>query len=58
MMSKNIRPVNAKGQCHGYWEIYRYNGKMHYKCIFHNDKEIGYEELYKSDGKLIKFYHL
>jgi len=42
--SINIMPRNNKGQNHGYWEVYWYNGKLMYKCLFHNDKEIGYEE--------------
>jgi len=55
---KDKDPKNAKGQAHGYWEQYWSNGKMHYKCIYHNGKEIGYEEIYDSDDKLNKRYYL
>jgi len=45
-MNKDIRPRNTKGQAHGYWEIYRYNGDLLFKCVYHNGKLIGYEEYY------------
>jgi len=57
-MNKDIKPRNAKDQKHGYWEIYRYNGDLQYKCIYNNGKEIGYEEYYPYVANLIKIYHL
>lgn len=56
-MNTNIRPNNDKGQRHGYWESY-WNDKLFYKCTFHNDKEIGYEEYYPNDYEIIKSYHI
>jgi len=54
----NIRPKNNKGQRHGYWEYYWTNGNLAYKGLFHNDKEVGYEEYY-FNGKLFeKKYHV
>jgi len=44
MNNKNIEPRNNRGEAHGYWEVYWYNGYLMYKSFFHNDKEIGYEE--------------
>ena len=46
--NKNIRPLNNKGQRHGLWVWYWSNGYLMYKSLFHNDKEIGYEEIYLS----------
>jgi len=59
-MKKNITPRNTKRQPHGYWEQYRPNGKLCYKCVFINDKENGIEEYYNNDdGKLThKTYYL
>jgi len=56
-MSKDIRPRNNKEQRHGYWERYNSFGFLCYKCFFHNDKEVGYEEYY-FNGKLTekKYY--
>jgi len=53
-MSKNIEPINNKGQRHGYWEWYYRNGNLWYKCFFHNGKHVGYDELYywRDNGKL------
>ena len=45
MINKIIRPYNDKGQRHGYWEYY-FGRNLRYKCFFHNDKEVGYEEYY------------
>jgi len=55
---KDIAPYNDKGQKHGYWECYWPNGYIIYKCIYNNDKEIGYEEFYDIYGKLSKKYYL
>jgi len=44
-MDKNKTPLNDKGERHGYWERYTHS-KLWYKCFFHNDKEVGYEETY------------
>jgi len=57
--SINIMPINNKGQRHGYWEEYYFNGKLWYKCLYHNGKEVGYEESYNKIGKISKkIYHL
>jgi len=50
-MSMDIRPRNDKGEQHGLWEWYC-DGKLWYKCFFHNDKLVGYEECCSYDGKL------
>jgi len=58
-MSKNKdkRPLNDKGEPHGYWEYY-FGQTLWYKCFYHNGKEIGYEYYY-NDGKLFeKKYHI
>jgi len=57
-IKEDIAPRNAKGQRHGYWEIYQLNGNLWYKCVFNNGEAIGYEEHYGYNGNLIKFYHL
>jgi len=59
-MNKDIEPKNAKGQRHGYWEIYWDNGHTWFKCVYINGKEIGFEELYWYDnGKVsVKSYYL
>jgi len=58
-MNKNIIQYNDKGQQHGYWEWHWSNGDLQYKCIYNNGKEIGYEEDYRYNGKLIKkIFHL
>jgi hypothetical protein len=31
MKNKNINPRNERGQPHGYWEYYFYNGQLRYK---------------------------
>jgi antitoxin component YwqK of YwqJK toxin-antitoxin module len=50
---------NDKGQSHGLWERYYPNGQLWYKCTYHNDKLVGYDEVFlynsKSDRKV---YHL
>jgi len=57
--SKNIHQVNAKGERYGYWEVYDGNGKLGFKCVFHNDKEIGYEEYYSYySNKRTKIYNI
>jgi len=61
MSNKDIKPVNNKGQAHGYWERYWGNGELLYKCVYNKGKEIGYEEYYDyNDSKLtfIKRYYL
>jgi len=58
-MSKDIEPINNKEQAHGYWEAYHYDGTLWYKCLYHNGKEVGYEESYNKIGKISKkIYHL
>jgi len=53
-MSKNIEPVNDKGQRHGLWVMYWGNGNLFFKGFFHNNKRVGYEEKNYLIGKLIK----
>jgi len=56
---KDLVPRNSKGQPHGYWEVYWSSDKLWFKCIYHDGKEIGYEELYDYFGELlIKRYYL
>ena len=59
-MKKHKISYNAKGQANGLWERYHYNGKLWYKCVYYNGKEIGFEELYWYDnGKVsVKSYYL
>jgi len=58
-MKEDITPENAKGEEHGYWEIYHSNGKLCYKCVYINGKLNGFSELYNIDGKLTeKTYYL
>jgi len=49
--NKDITPYNDKGEPHGLWEIYC-DDILWYKCFFHNDKEVGYEEINWYNGKL------
>ena len=59
MRNKDIIPKNAKGQPHGYWDVYWWNGELRYKCVFHNGKRIGYEIDYNYySNKLTKIYNL
>jgi len=48
---KNKIPINDKGQHHGLWEWY-WGGTLMYKRFYHNDKEVGYSEIYWYNGKL------
>jgi len=58
-MNKDIKPRNTKGQAHGYWKVYWWNGELRYKCVVHNGNVIGYEEDYRYNGKLkFKRYYL
>jgi len=59
-MNKDITPTNAKGQQHGYWELYWNNGNLMFRCVYLNGKENGIDEFYNNDdGKLTeKYYHL
>jgi len=52
-MSKNIKPLNNKGQAHGYWEWY-WAGDLIFKRFFHNGERVGYEEYYHSVGELTR----
>jgi len=59
-MKKDIKPKNDKDQPHGYWELYYDNGKLHYKCLYINGKENGFEEWYSYSSRYtnIKNYYL
>ena len=50
-MRKSITPKNNKGQRHGLWERY-FDDDLWYKCLYHNDKLVGYEENYWFSCKL------
>jgi len=43
-MKIDITPYNENQQRHGYWEVYSLKKYLGYKCFYHNDNEIGYEE--------------
>jgi antitoxin component YwqK of YwqJK toxin-antitoxin module len=58
-MSKDKIPTNDKGLPHGYWQRYYPNGKLMYKCTYHNGKRIIYEERFSYTGKLkVMKYHV
>jgi len=45
---KDITPRNNKGEPHGLWErYYSHSDNLRFKCLYHNGKEIGYEEDYE-----------
>jgi hypothetical protein len=63
MNRESIKPLNDKGQQHGYWEMYWGDGHLIYKCLFHNGEIVGYEENYGDDyyfNKMLykKKYHI
>ena len=47
-----MNQINEKGQKHGYWEHYYYNGNLTTKCYYNNDILNGLNVSYWSDGKL------
>jgi len=51
--NKDITPRNNKGEPHGLWErYYSHSDNLRFKCLYHNGKEIGYEEFYNiSNGE-------
>jgi hypothetical protein len=51
-MNKDIESFNDKGQRHGLWEYYFFGHNLWHKCFYHNDKEVGYEEIYSYLDKL------
>jgi len=58
-MNKNMTPKNENNQPHGYWEYYRWSGKLWYKYLYINGVKIGFGEQYWSDGKVsYKKYYL
>ena len=54
-MNKSIRPLNDKGNPHGYWEEYL-GGELWYKAFLVNGEYKGYEEFYYSTEIEIGFY--
>ena len=50
--SKNITPINEKGNSHGLWEVYWSNGQLMYKANYVNGKQHGYWEVYWDNGQL------
>ena len=51
-MNKDIESLNDKYQRHGLWVRYNYDGTLWHKSFYHNDKRVGYEEIYSYLGKL------
>ena len=49
---KHIKPINNKGEPHGYWEVYFSNGNLWYKGNFINRKQHGYWEFYLTNNEL------
>jgi hypothetical protein len=49
MSNKNIMQYNEKNQRHGLWERYS-NDILWFKCFFHNDNVVGYEEYHYITG--------
>lgn len=43
-MNKDIINFNKKGRHHGQYERYAYDGEIMYRCVYKNDKYIGYRE--------------
>ena len=59
MNKKDITPYNENRNAHGYWEVYRTNGSVWYKCFYNNGKEVGYLEHYwMNDNKVKKYYYI
>ena len=52
MKSKDITPRNEKGEKHGYWETYYFNGNLWYKGHYKNGIREGYWKWYYSNGDL------
>lgn len=48
---KYLRPINKKGQSHGYWEEYHWNGNLYYKGNYINGEPDGYWEMYRVNGE-------
>jgi len=52
---KDIRPRSDKGEPHGLWVMHGTDGQLWYKCLFHNDRRVGYEKWCDYyNGKLTK----
>jgi antitoxin component YwqK of YwqJK toxin-antitoxin module len=49
---KHIKPINNKGEPHGYWEYYYHNDNLWYKGNFINRKQHGYWEFYLTNNEL------
>ena len=52
MNKKHIKPVNEKGQRHGYWEVYWGDGNIAFKGNYINNEPDGYWEVYWANGNL------
>ena len=50
--SKNITPINEKGNSHGLWEVYWSNGQLMYKGNYVDGNRHGYWEVYWDNGQL------
>jgi len=55
---KDIKTYNTKGEPHGYWEIYKYNGELYFKCVYVKGEEHGFAEYYWDEKVIRKNYHL
>jgi len=56
---KDIMPINDKGQPHGLWGMYHFNGKLMFKSFYLNGKRVGYSESNYLSGKITsKKYYL
>jgi antitoxin component YwqK of YwqJK toxin-antitoxin module len=58
MNDKDITPLNDKNQRHGLWEKYYSDGTLGFKCLYHNDKEVGCEQWYYDNKLQERTYHL
>jgi hypothetical protein len=52
-----INQYNEKGQRHGYWEIYYFDGSLWYKGNYNNGIEIGYWEIYFYNKLQIQIFY-
>lgn len=48
---------NEKNQRHGYWEDYGIDGRLLSKGNYHNDKRIGYWEIYFYNKLQIQIFY-
>jgi len=56
--TKDVIPVNDKGQWHGYCKIYKDTGELLYKGLYINGNAYGCFKHYFSDGLILENYCL